>query len=249
MANMAAVGMKIGTEFDPPSSVAPASAAQRVYEVLRQEIISLALPPGTVLSRPDLSERFGVSQTPIRDALQKLEQEGLVRIQPQSKTLVRRIDIKQLFETHFLRVSVECEVVRRLAQNPHDYVVKRARAIVDMQKALVGQVEQMDMFNQQDRMFHRTLFDGAGAGSIHDLLAGKTGQLARCQRLDLPKKGKMATIIADHTAILDGIESGNPEMAAAAMRQHLSGTIQRVETLRAEHPDFFTQNENPIFHD
>lgn len=225
---------------------APASAAQRVYEALRQQIVALALPPGALLSRPELCAQFGVSQTPIRDALQKLEQEGLVRIQPQSKTLVRRIDVKQLYETHFLRVAVECEVVRRLAMHPHVDVVNRARAIVNMQKSLIGQIDQMDLFNQQDKMFHQTLFDAAGAGSINSILQGKTGHLARCQRLDLPKKGKMADIVSAHTAILDGIESGNPEEAAAAMRQHLSGTIQRVETLRAENPEFFTQDANPI---
>ncbi|MCA0872763.1 GntR family transcriptional regulator [Seohaeicola saemankumensis] len=218
------------------------SAVQRAYDTLRQQIVSMSLPPGTVLSRPELAKRFGVSQTPIREALQKLEQDGLIRIFPQSRTLVRRIDIKQLYETHFLRVAVECEVIRRLALHPQEEALKRARAIVKMQEVLIGQLDQMDLFNEQDRNFHRTLFEAAGVGSTYDLLAAQTGHLLRCQRLDLPKKGKMTDIVADHEAILEAIEAGNVEHATEAMRRHLSGTIKRVETLRRENPDFFTED-------
>lgn len=218
------------------------SAAQRVYEALRRQIIALDMPPGTVLARNDLTVRFGVSQTPIREALQKLEQDGLVRIYPQSRTVVRRIDVKQLNETHFLRVAVECEVVRRLAKAPPADVIRRARAIVQMQNTLVGDIAQMDMFNDLDRSFHQTLYRGVGVGSIQDMVTSKLGHLARCQRLELPKEGKMANIVAAHVAILDAIETGNPETADEAMRRHLSGTIARVDDLRAENPDFFTQD-------
>lgn len=233
-----------GTSETGQGGVAAVSAAQRVYDALRRQIIGLEMPPGTVLARNELTLRFGVSQTPIREALQKLEQDGLVRIYPQSRTVVRRIDVKQLYETHFLRVAVECEVVRRLAAAQRPDVIKRARAIVQMQNALVGDIAQMDMYNDLDRTFHQTLYRGVGVGAIQELVGSKLGHLARCQRMELPKKGKMADIVEAHTAILDAIESGDPEAADQAMRRHLSGTISRVDDLRAERPEYFTQDDN-----
>lgn len=214
-------------------------AGDRVYQALRREILALDLPPDATLSRAELVERFGVSQTPIREALQLLEQDGLVQIFPQSRTVVTRIDQQLLFETHFLRVSAETEVVRRLARMPGSEAVARAEKLVDMQTTLVGDLGQMEMFNDLDRAFHRTLFEGVGMGRIHEMLERRQGALARCARLELPMKGKMETIIGFHRDILERIRAGDSDGAVAAMRAHLSGSIGRVAALRSEFPDYF----------
>jgi DNA-binding GntR family transcriptional regulator len=219
------------------------TAPDRVYADLRERILSFDLPPGTTLDRSALARRYGVSQTPVRDALQRLEQDGLVLIFPQSKTIVSAIDVRQLSETQFLRVSVETEVVRRLCGMEHLDVVRRAQAIVQMQRALIAGDAQMDMFTDLDRSFHRTLFAGVGMESLNDMLTRRLGHLYRCQRLELPRKGKMRAIVDAHQAILDGIAAGDPEKAADAMRRHLSGTIKRIASLRDEHPEYFTPGE------
>ena len=90
-------------------------AAPQVFEWLRGSILSLQLAPGTALSRTELAERFELSQTPVRDALLQLAQEGLVDIFPQHATLVSRIDIASATQAHFLRCAIELEVVRTLA--------------------------------------------------------------------------------------------------------------------------------------
>ena len=91
-------------------------AAVQVYEYLREEIVNLTLKPGTLLSRNELSAHFELSVTPIRDALMRLEEEGLVDIYPQHATRVRGISIASARQAHFLRLSIELEVVRTLAQ-------------------------------------------------------------------------------------------------------------------------------------
>src|SRR3546814_2587991 len=78
-----------------------------ICDDLRERILGLELQPGTGLSRPALAEFYRVGQTPIRDAILKLEQEGLVEIYPQSKTLVTRIDVAHAKETQFLRTAIE----------------------------------------------------------------------------------------------------------------------------------------------
>src|SRR3982751_1691208 len=93
-------------------------AAPQVFERLREMILVLDLVPGTVLSRAELAARFGVSQTPIRDALLRLGEEGLVDIFPQHATVVSRINLASARQAHFLRKSIELEVVRTLASQP-----------------------------------------------------------------------------------------------------------------------------------
>src|SRR5258706_5427538 len=90
-------------------------AAPQVFERLRGMIISLALPPGSPLSRAALAGQFGVSSTPIRDALMRLEEEGLVDVFPQYATVVSRVDVRLAQQAHFLRQAVELEIVRALA--------------------------------------------------------------------------------------------------------------------------------------
>src|ERR1700741_4440135 len=93
-------------------------AAPQVFERLRGMIIELELPPGSPLSRAALAEQFGVSSTPIRDALMRLEEEGLVEVFPQYATVVSRIDVHRAQQAHFLRQALELEIVRLLALQP-----------------------------------------------------------------------------------------------------------------------------------
>lgn len=216
-----------------------APAAQRVYDALRQRIVSLELPPGTTLSRNDLARQYDVSLTPIREAMQRLEQDGLIRIIPQSKTVVTKIDVAQLYEAHFLRIAVEAEVARRLAEAPDPAVLKKARAILTMQDTLVDNLDEIDLFNQLDEAYHQTLFAGVGQLNLHALLKTKAGHLARVRRLDLPAEGKIRRIMKDHWAVLNAIEAGDPQAAHEAMREHLAGTVKRIPELQRDHPGYF----------
>jgi DNA-binding GntR family transcriptional regulator len=223
-----------------PGEGSPRSAPETVYDDLRARILHLELAPDAVLSRAGLAEEYGVSLTPIREALQALEQDGLVRIRPQSGTVVTRIDLSELEQAHFLRVAVETEVVRRLAPLRDAALVQRLRGLLALQEALVGDTAQMDIFSELDRRFHRTLFEAAGVAGIHHMVARRMGHLTRCQRLELPRSGKMASVVADHRAVVAALAEGDAEAAVAAMRRHLAGTISRVGGLQAAFPEYFT---------
>ena len=126
------------------------TAAQSVYETLRDRIISLDLPPLAHLSRNELAAQLGVSLTPLREAMAQLELDGLIQVFPQSKTIVSQINVRKLRETHFLRQAVETEVVRALALGQDSSVIARAKALVQMQQSLIGQGDQMDLFTSLD---------------------------------------------------------------------------------------------------
>lgn len=96
------------------------SLPQQVYADIRRRIVALELLPNTPLSRAELSANYQISQTPLREALQRLSEEGLVATYPQSRTEVRRIDVAEIFEAQFLRTAIEVEVVARLAGDPRN---------------------------------------------------------------------------------------------------------------------------------
>lgn len=212
---------------------------QRVYESLRKRIITLDLPPDTPLTRTELTDRYGVSQTPIREALQLLKQEGLVMVFPQSKTVVTRIDVPQTYEAHFLRVALETEVCRRLATESNETVLTRAASIIRMQEAVADDSSQIAVFQELDELFHQTLFAGLGRTRLHQLVRERSGHLERIRRLHLPEKGKVLNILAGHRAIVEAIGSGDPDSAIGAIRDHLSQTVAKVEDLRREFPQYF----------
>lgn len=223
-----------------PNPALPAS--QRLYEILRDRIVSLDLAPDATLSRVELAEMYEVSQTPVREAMQRLEQDGLVRIFPQSRTVVSRIDVAQLKEAHFLRVSVESEISRRLAKAGEPARIAKAKTIVRMQEALGDNIEEADLFNALDDAFHESLYAAVGQSSLHRLIKSRSGHMARARRLELPREGKMASITEAHKAILDTIESGDEMAAIGAVQSHLSGTISRIGALIEANPDYFRED-------
>jgi DNA-binding GntR family transcriptional regulator len=215
-------------------------AAPQVFERLREMIISLELVPGTVLSRIELAARFGISQTPVRDALMQLGDEGLVNIYPQHATEVSRINLTSARQAHFLRRSIELEVVRTLAGNADAALVAGLRASLAQQRALKASGD-YDAFSRADQAFHQQLYAAAGVPDLWDLVRRLSGHIDRLRRLHLPARGKAAAIVRDHTAIVNAIAAGDEEAAAEALRKHLSGTLSQVEVIREKYPDYVTE--------
>ncbi|MGE0802768.1 MAG: GntR family transcriptional regulator [Lautropia sp.] len=215
-------------------------ASRQVLEQLREAITSLELAPGMVLSRADLAERFGLSQTPVRDALMRLEEEGLVEVFPQHATVVSRISITSAVRTHFLRRAVELEIVGQLAERPDPAVLADLRVQIDVQRALAGSDDYTD-FTAADRAFHRLLYEAAGVGELFEVVRRMSGHVDRLRRLHLPAPGKAEAVVRDHRRIVDAIARGDPVAARARLREHLSGTLGSVDEIAARHPDYFVR--------
>lgn len=215
----------------------PASAL--VYSEVRSRIVSLQLTPETILSRAELAEQFKVSQSPVREAMLRLEQDGLVAAYPQSRTVVTKIDVVRIREEHFLRVSTECEVVRQLSKLQSPTAVAKAKGFIRMQEALVGDIEQAGLFKQLDEAFHAALFAGVSQSNLHAHVTARCGNLARVRSLDLPRAAKMVSVLNEHQAVIETIEAGDGEAAAKAMYKHLSGTMERLPEIIRENSSLF----------
>src|SRR6201991_1539407 len=132
-------------------------AAPQVFERLRGMILALELPPGSPLSRAALAEQFGVSSTPIRDALMRLEEEGLVDVFPQYATVVSRVDVRLAQQAHFLRQAVELEIVRMRALRRDEAFAGELRATIARQQHY-AKARDFEKFMAADNEFHSLLY-------------------------------------------------------------------------------------------
>jgi DNA-binding GntR family transcriptional regulator len=212
-------------------------ATPQVLEQLRDAILSLDLVPGTVLARQELADHFGVSQTPVREALLRLSEEGLVDVFPQHATLVSRIDIAAARQAHFLRRSIELELVHQLALEATPGLVEQMKATISQQAALSAAQRYGD-FVGADRAFHRLMYEAGGVPDLWELVGRVSGHVDRLRRLHLPTAGKTEAILRDHRAIVRAIAKGDGAAAQKALREHLSGTLSSLPEICARHPDF-----------
>ena len=223
---------------DWDTGVRTQQAAHLVFLQLRDEILSLELPPGTALSRQALQKRYRLSSTPIRDALIRLEEIGLVDVFPQSGTLVSLIDVPRAREAQFLRRSLELEAVRTLAAAPDAATLRQLRDAIAEQRrqAKAGNLER---FNDADLAFHRHIYVAAGVPELWSLVRRQSVHIDRIRRLHLPIKGKVGQIMRDHTAIVAAIADGDPNRAQKELRNHLSQSLAFTDELRTRFPGYF----------
>ena len=215
-------------------------SAPQVFDAIRALIIALDLPPGTVLVRGELADHFGLSQTPIRDALMRLAEEGLVDIFPQHATIVSRIDIASALEVHFLRRSIELEILRTLCDCPQaglQALVSKLRSHLRVQQACLDPLD-FAALAEADQAFHRDMYTAAGVANLWSLVCQRSGQIDRLRRLNLPAQGKAQAIVRDHERILEALAARDKDAAESALRDHLSGTLTFVKEIRKLHPEW-----------
>jgi DNA-binding GntR family transcriptional regulator len=214
-------------------------AAPQVFERLRGMIISLDLPPGSPLSRAALARQFGVSSTPIRDALMRLEEEGLVDVFPQYATVVSRVDVRLAEQAHFLRQAVELEIVRALAIRHDPVVVAELNATIARQQQFAKDGD-FEKFMAADNEFHAQLYGATDKQDIWSLVRSRSGHIDRLRRLHLPSPGKAQDIVRHHRLITKAIDAGEPDAAQNHLRTHLSGTLSDLAQIRARYPEYLS---------
>jgi DNA-binding GntR family transcriptional regulator len=214
-------------------------AAPQVFDRLRELITSLALPPGSALSRTALAEQFGLSSTPIRDALMRLDEEGLVEVFPQHATVVSRIDVKLAQQAHFLRQALELEIVRALALNHGPGLVDELNETIAQQQRC-AKAGDFTEFMAADNDFHRQLYAAADKLALWALVQSRSGHIDRLRRLHLPSPGKAQDIVRHHKLIVKAIDASAPDAAQQHLRTHLSGTLAYLDKIRARHPEYLS---------
>jgi DNA-binding GntR family transcriptional regulator len=215
------------------------TAASAICNELREAIVALELEPGTPLSEKDLTERFGVSRTPIREALIRLAEEGLVDIRPQSGTFVSRIPLSAIPEAVIVRQALEGALVEMAALRSDEGGSATLDRAIERQQAFAG-LDDRAAFHEADEAFHETIAALSGHPGVWRTVRQAKLQIDRCRRLTLPALGRMNQVIGEHRVIADAVRIGDAGAARAAMEAHLQAVLPDARILARSHPAYFT---------
>ncbi len=214
--------------------------AQQVYRFLRREIIDGRLPPRAPLSEQELSQRLSVSRTPVREALSKLADEGLVDIYPQFGSFVAPIKLSEVFDSQFVRESLECAAIERAVERIEADQAATLRRILDVQRAHQRAGERPAFFAADEEM-HAYLMAIAGHAAVWSIVENAKAQMDRVRHLSIRNELKLTAVIEEHSAIVDRVIHRDREGALAALRAHLRGLFRSVEILMNENREYFAE--------
>ncbi|MDO5612527.1 MAG: GntR family transcriptional regulator [Paracoccus sp. (in: a-proteobacteria)] len=203
-----------------------------LHDALRQMIVTAVLPPGAPLNERDLCAQFGVSRTPLREAILRLAEHGLVEVAPQHGTFVSHISPRAVRLGHFLRENLELPVIRRLASDAMPDLTA-ARAAVLEQK-LAETRNDHAAFILADDAFHQALFEAACLPEIWEVIHAKKAHLDRSRFQSGMLRGGLARPIAQHEAILQAIGDRLPDRAVALAREHIDSGLIALDYLTDE---------------
>lgn len=204
---------------------------------IKENIISLDLAPGCIISESDLAAQMGLSRTPIREALIELSKVKIVEIVPQRSSMVARIDYELVEESRFLRKILECAVIELVCDMASPRDIEHLEENVQLQKLYLDRNDS-DQLMIMDNKFHAALFDIAHKSQIYALTQNFSIHFDRVRRLAL-ESVKDLKIVEDHAAILEMIRTNQPARAKELTQIHLSRYKVDAVTIRAKYPEYF----------
>ncbi|HEX4884439.1 MAG TPA: GntR family transcriptional regulator [Casimicrobiaceae bacterium] len=213
--------------------------SMRIGAWLRRRILDVRMPPGAPIVEADIAQRFGTSRTPVREALLRLADEGLVDILPQRGTYVARLALPRIAEALFVRQAVECAVLERVVPRAdRAALAARLAAVVDAHEAALDAGDVAGGF-AADAQFHRELVAASGLPGVWDVVARAREMHQRIRAIAVPELGSARTAIAEHRAIVRALRAGRVDAARAAMARHVARNLALAEELARRHPDYF----------
>ncbi|MBU1210007.1 MAG: GntR family transcriptional regulator [Alphaproteobacteria bacterium] len=195
--------------------------ASQPATILEEEIASGLLSPGTRLEEVALAGRFGVSRTPIREALRLLSASGLVELRPRRGAVVASLSLDRLLEMFEVMAEMEATCARFAARRMTD----AERALLKRQHIICGRAGasgDSDTYYEENARYHALISQGAHNGFLSDDIQRLRRRLQPYRRLQLRVGGRIEASFAEHTGITDAIVAGDADTAAEAMRQHVS---------------------------
>ena len=169
----------------PRRPPARAGVASTIYAELRDQLVSMTRRPGQPLVEKEIAATYGVSRTPVREAVLRLADEGLIDIFPQSGTFVSRIPIGALPEAMVIRRTLEETSARLAAERATPAQMAEIEAILKRQREVSARGDQ-DAFHHADEAFHAAIAEAAGLPRLWTLVQHVKVQVDRVRRLTLP---------------------------------------------------------------
>ena len=223
---------------DTATAVAPQrqlSLTDQIYERVRGEIIDASWRPGQVLLEPDLAARYGVSKTPVREALRLLVQEDWIVILPRKGYLVRPLRLGDIGEVFGLRVMIEPALISDTARTGGEAAAKVLRGHLDAQRTPGADLHTWLDAARQFHLAPAQLSHNRRAESILERLLAEVWRLHHLMP-DIESHITSSDELEAHEAIVRAVEARDPERAAALMREHLNEVARTMVTAFAQFP-------------
>ena len=231
------------TEAGPYDFLPPAGTFSRgsvtidVTNTLRDAIVTLALPPGSMLDKSAICSQLGVSRFPVSEALARLAEEGLVDIAPQRGSTVSLVKIADVREYMLIRKGLECEALRVLIGKHDAEVIEALHANMAAQREAASR-DDAETFHQIDVEFHDIIFRSMRLTRVKAIIDKARANLDRARRLIITPR-RLNHTIAEHQAIFDGILAGSAPQAIAAIRAHIDAVMIELFAFAQERPELF----------
>lgn len=194
----------------------PENLREKAYRIIKQRIISCQLSPGSALNERELVEEIGVSRTPIREALNRLEKETLVTIIPGRGSFVSSITVKEINDIYQLREIIEPYVTDLVAPS---FPEERLAAYRDAFLAL--DQDDYDGLARLDSEFHSLIMDAAENDRINQVMANMYAQNQRIRFRLTRQPARLQETVDEHMAVIEAMLTRDPLKAQEAMREHL----------------------------
>jgi len=198
------------------------------YNIIRDAIITMKLLPGETLNEKETCAELGISRTPMREAVLRLAQEGLVNIVPSGGTFVNKIVMRKVIEGHLVRSSLEMRTIRLTARS-FDPVYERDLDLLLFRQQDAAKRRDVNEAFKVDNEFHRLLCRIAGFPNVWQTIHNATGQLDRVRRRGFPKMGYFDEVIEEHEALYAALKARDDDEAARLLKEHLGGISAVVE--------------------
>ncbi|WP_170149813.1 GntR family transcriptional regulator [Rhodoplanes roseus] len=220
----------------PPVADKGASLSDLAYQQIKDLILTLFFLPGQYLNEAAICDLLKLGRTPVHQALQLLQVEGLVEVVPRKGVIVRPDSIGEVVEILDARILVEVELVRRAVANSKRDDVKELAAILDKTNRRHGGGS-LDAFVESDRAFHVKLAAMSGNAILADFVRLMHERSTRFWYLHLWQTVDLGGAGREHRTILEAMEAHDPERAARAMRRHIESLRERLQHILNHAPN------------
>ncbi|MDK2855188.1 MAG: hypothetical protein PWQ41_1078 [Bacillota bacterium] len=200
-----------------------------IFCQLRDDILKGRLAPGESLVELRLAAQYGVSRTPIREALRQLELEGLVRYLPNRGVVVEGITTEDVEDIFIIREHLEGLVANWAAQRVTEEELKKLNEVVELQEFYVAK-EDIEQITVLDTEFHRLLLEASKSKALRYALGSMLDYVEQARLRSLSVPGRIHFSVKEHRSILEAIAHHDSELAARRMAEHMANA--RANLLR-----------------
>jgi len=217
-------------------------AVDSVYQAMRHAIVTCVIKPGERLNVEELAQKFGVSLTPVRGAIQQLATEGLIEIRPRSGTFVANLNHQEIDETFKIRCALEClageEAVRRITA----VQIRRLKELLHSLKKEVVTDEDRKTHEKDNSELHQTIVEAAANRKLQEMYNALNAhiKIVRIHAAETNWPVRMQEEQAEHEAIVSALEARDEAALTAALRKHIyRAKDSMLAALKAseEHPE------------